>query len=120
MARVGRGEAWWRELLEDWRRSGKPVKRFCVERAVARSAFYRWRKRLSEAGDVTTSERPVRFAPVRLRSRECVALSWDAFGEPGNAGVEIVTPSGYRVRLQRGFDHAALGAAIAVLEGRSC
>ena len=120
MARVVRGEAWWRETVDAWRRSGKPVKRFCAERGVARSAFYRWRKRLSEAGDAPVAARPARFAPVRLRSRECVTLSWGELGAPGSAGVEIVTPGGYRVRLQRGFDQASLGAAIAVLEGRTC
>jgi hypothetical protein len=39
---------------------------------------------------------------------------------PRSSGVEIVLPSGQRVRVGPGFDEDTLRRALAVLEGRPC
>lgn len=107
---------WWRERIERWECSGQSIAAFCRENGIGEKRFYRWRKRLSKEVVQTDSHRLV---PVQVKAPssvgESVIRSAGAF-----AGVEIVAPSGYRLRLDRGFDSATLANALSVLEGGSC
>lgn len=49
--RSRQGEAFWREMVMAWKRSGLGARRFCREQGLAVSTFGLWRKKL--AGETT-------------------------------------------------------------------
>ena len=90
----------WAERIAAQRRSGMSVKQFCKEQGLTEYSFYAWRKRLQEKG-------PVRFALVErsARRQECTA----------EAALELVLPTGERLRIATGVDTATLRAVLDVL-----
>jgi len=40
----------WKEILEDWQKSGLSLKRYCEQRDIIHSAFSRWRNKLLSSG----------------------------------------------------------------------
>jgi hypothetical protein len=71
----------WRDLLDDWKRSGQTVNAFCRDRRLTRSNFDRWRRILATE---PARSKPCPFVPVRV------------VAEPT---AEVVLPSGVVVRL---------------------
>ena len=90
----------WAERIAAQRRSGMAVKQFCKEPSLTECSFYAWRKRLQEQG-------PVRFALVErsLRRQE----------RTGEAALELVLPTGERLRIGTGVDPATLQVVLGVL-----
>lgn len=92
----------WRERIAEQQSSGLPVKQFCNERGLSSWSFYRWRKRLREAG-------PVRFALVERRTQHEQGAT--------NADLELVFATGERLRIRRGVDGATLRTVVEALRG---
>jgi transposase len=92
----------WRERIFEQQGSGLSVKQFCSERGLSSWSFYKWRKRLREAG-------PVRFALVERRTER----------EEGarNADLEVVFATGERLRIRSGVDGATLRTVVEALRG---
>ena len=90
----------WRERLAAQKRSGSSVKQFCKEQGLPVWAFYAWRKRLQEKG-------PVRFALVERRATRQERTA--------EAALELVLPTGERLRIGAGVDTATLRAVLDVL-----
>ena len=90
----------WAERITTQQRSGISVKQFCQERGLTECSFYAWRKRLRENG-------PVRFALVErsVRRQERTA----------EASLELVLPTGERLRIGPGVDITALRTVLDVL-----
>ena len=90
----------WAEQIVAQRRSGMSVKQFCKEQGLTEGSFYGWRKRLQEKG-------PVRFALVErsVRRQERTA-------EPV---LELVLPTGERLRIGAGVDAATLRTVLDML-----
>jgi hypothetical protein len=90
----------WAERIGAQQRSGVSVKQFCKEQGLTEYSFYAWRKRLQQTG-------PVRFALVERRPRP---------QEPAaEAAVELVLPTGERLRISAGVDAATLRTVLDVL-----
>src|ERR1043165_4721755 len=90
----------WVERIAAQQRAGGSVKQFCKEQGLTEYSFYAWRKRLQQTG-------PVRFALVdRSPRREERATE---------AAVELLLPSGERLRISAGVDAATLRAVLDVL-----
>lgn len=90
----------WRERIAEQGRSRESVRRFCKERGLAEHCFYRWRKRLQEEG-------PVRFALVDRGP---------APQEPGReASLELVLPTGERLRIGAGVEGTTLRTVLEAL-----
>jgi transposase-like protein len=90
----------WRERIAEQQRSGLSIKRFCKERNVAEHSFYAWRRRLRE-------DQAVHFALV---NRE------PARRESGyDACVEIILPTGERLRVDAGVDTTTLRTVLEAL-----
>jgi transposase-like protein len=92
----------WRERLAEQARSGLSVKQFCEEHGLTQCSFYAWRKRLRQDG-------PVRFALVDRGA----AQQQTAAG----AGLELVFPTGERLRISGGVDAGTLRLVVAALRG---
>lgn len=103
-------EAWWRQALERFPRSGLSIRDYCERLGVAEQSFYRWRRLLGErdqqAAD-TAAAVPL-FVPVTVEP------------EPEGSVLEVVLPSGVRLGVRPGCAAALLARVLDVLEGRSC
>jgi len=82
----------WRERIADQQSSRTSIKQFCKERGLTEHSFYAWRKRLR-------GPEPVRFAVVDRGPRQEVATE---------ACVELILPSGERLRIASGVDAPTL------------
>ena len=97
---TGPRDEYWREKIAAQERSGRSVQQFCKEQGLNNPSFYYWRKRLRH-------QMPVRFALV------------ETAGAPQRASsehwLELVLPTGERLRIGAGVDAAALGMVLEVL-----
>jgi len=62
-------ERHWRQLLEQWRRSGLSVRAFCAARGLSEQSLYWWRRELA-ARDRRPAAAPAplpHFVPVHVR-----------------------------------------------------
>lgn len=59
--RSRQGEAFWREMVMAWKRSGLGARRFCREQGLAVSTFGLWRKKL--ASGTTAQTNPLAVTP---------------------------------------------------------
>ena len=76
------------------------MKQFCTEQGLTEYSFYAWRKRLQQTG-------PVRFALVDRSPRQ---------QEHGpEAALELMLPTGERLRISAGVDAATLRTVLDVL-----
>jgi len=89
----------WRERIAEQQRSGASIKQFCKERGLAEHSFYAWRRRLR-------GPEPVRFAVVEHSPGRESAM---------NACVELLLPSGERLRIAAGVDGATLRTVLEAL-----
>lgn len=94
-----RGE-YWRERIAAQERSGLSVQQFCKEQGLNNPSFYYWRKRLRQ-------QTPVRFALV-----ETAGASQH---NPSEHCLELMLPTGERLRIGAGVDAAALRTVLEAL-----
>ena len=96
-----------RLLVEQWKQSGTSRLAFCRKHQIAYGSFLYWSK------DVAARDRggflEVRVSPTVSANKSCDAPI-PAFGM-----AEIVAPSGWKVRLSPGFDHAQIEAILSLL-----
>jgi transposase len=82
-------EAYWRERVAAFERSGLSVKQFCEQQQITEQFFYVWRKRLR-------SQPPMRFALVETGGAHPQVSA--------ESGLELVLPTGERLRMGAGLD----------------
>jgi len=124
-----RKEQFWRDRLQEWRRSGQTVRAYCDERRLSEASFYGWRRELgrrdcgARGGRQARRPRQRLFVPVQVMDSQGATSpsSNGAVGENSpHGGVEVVLASGRCLRVQPGFDGPTLAAVVQVLEGRPC
>jgi hypothetical protein len=92
----------WAERIAEQERSGLSVKQFCKERGYSEYCFYTRRKRLRH-------KEPVRFALVETRA---------ARREPAtDVGLELVLPTGERLRIGKQVEAATLRMVLEAVRG---
>jgi len=94
-------KAWtkWRKLVSEQTRSGQTVNAFCRERALCRSYFFAWKKRLRKRG-------AAKFLEVQVKERV----------PSSDAGVEIRLQNGRSLMVRPGFDSEHVRALLALVE----
>ena len=98
----------WRQRMKRWHSSGRSVREFCEAESVPQSAFYFWRRTLTERADereVPRAGTRPQFVPVRVTHV--------------SSAIEVMTTTGRVVRVQAGFDAALLRSVLAAVEA-SC
>jgi hypothetical protein len=100
-------EQFWRRMVREWRNRGLSVRDFCAENDLAEPSFYAWRRTIAERDAAA-----VRFVPVRVVSEEETIVSDNGAG----TGLELVLPTGRRLRIGPGFDAATLQRLLPLLE----
>lgn len=93
-------EKYWREQVAAHERSGLSVKRFCEQQKVTEQSFYVWRKRLR-------NQQVMRFALVDTEVARSQASA--------ESGLELVLPTGERLRIGASFDPATLRKVLEAL-----
>jgi transposase len=110
-ARSSAREQHWREVVAQWRQSGLAVHRFCLERGLAETTFYRWRGELERRDGLKVDRREgskVQFLPVRVTRREVPSRA--------DAGIEVVLANGRCLRVRPGFDRTTLVEVVQLLD----
>ncbi len=114
-------ERFWQGVLKEQAKSGLTVKAFCRQRGVSVPSFYAWRRKLRKRkSDIAGQEdAPPRMVPVT------VLPPVPAVREIGRVPVEIVTPRGFTLRVDRTFSPADVAELLQVVvacssEATSC
>jgi hypothetical protein len=101
----------WRQLIDQWQRSGLTVRDFCQRQHVPVPSFYAWRRTLRQRdGSACPVAPPVTFLPVHVRPDD----------RDAPPPLELVLANGRRLCIPLGFDPNALRALLTVLEDPSC
>jgi transposase-like protein len=137
-------QRYWEEAVRRWKESGRSVRDYCRTEGLRESAFFFWRRKLSQCSQSSDAvgqpaskgsqvtpaprapKRPQRgtpsFLPVRVVGPasggapvQRVATTVEA-----TRGVEIVLAHGRSVRVQAGFDRQTLVDVLALLEVQPC
>ena len=93
----------WRATLAAWTQSGQSINAFCRERKLTRSNFDRWRRIL--AVEPRESPQASAFVPVRV------------IPDPV---VEVILPSGVRLRVPLGADVQQVARLAHALGAEAC
>jgi hypothetical protein len=96
-------KAWtkWRRLVSEQARSGQTITAFCRERALCRSYFFVWKKRLRKSATA-------KFLEVQMMEPAPSAAD--------DPRVEVRLQNGRSLVVGRGFDAGHLRALLAVVE----
>jgi len=106
-------ERHWRQLIEQWQRSGLTVGAFCQCHRLAVSSFYAWRRTIVQRDRLTLpspTPEPVTFLPVHVRHDEA----------PTQPPLDLVLADGRCLRIPHGFDPAHLRRVLRALEDSPC
>ena len=104
----------WAKRVERWKDSGLSAAEFAAEIGVTRSALSWWKWRLSKkvATEETPPRRRRRPTKVRISPVTFVEMSSPKAPEP----IEVILPSGVRVRVPVGVDVDSIARVLGVLE----
>ena len=56
----------WRDLVDEWKRSGQAINAFCRDRKLTRSNFDRWRRILAAEPTTSKASSSTSFVPLRV------------------------------------------------------
>lgn len=100
-------EAFWRMAIEEQASSGLSVREFCRREGIAEASFYAWRREIrrrdgsvDEAAELVPVQVVDKLSPATVPSSETGGL------------MEIVTPSGFTLRLDDHIEPAQLRALL--------
>jgi hypothetical protein len=97
-------ESHWRQLIEEWSRSGQTQPAFCRQRDVSLWSFRSWRGRLLKRDGQRTRRSPRRFTPVEV------------IPSANGSTVEITLTNGRTLRVPSALDPQQVGRLISVAE----
>ena len=109
---------YWQNVVRRWQRDGGDVRAYCRKAGVKESAFYWWRRRLTEdkpkiVNRTMASALPARPQFVPLQVVADPAVGW-------GSAVEVVLGNGRIVRVRAGMDRRLLAEVLSVAEEQSC
>jgi hypothetical protein len=102
----------WLQHVRRWQTSRLSVRAYCERHQLGEASFYAWKRTLQQRGLLSESAQDA-AAPVFLP----VAVSAADIRTPS---LELVSPTGWTVRLAAGFDATTLRQLLAVLREQSC
>jgi transposase-like protein len=108
-----RREMFWRQLFQQWHRSGLTVRAFCAKHGLAEPSFYAWRRILSERDQQRAT--PV-ACPSRATNTQPAFVPVHVMTTPASAVLELVVDQNLVLRVPVGFDAATLRHLLAILK----
>ncbi|MGI9473327.1 MAG: IS66 family insertion sequence element accessory protein TnpA [Rubripirellula sp.] len=108
-------EEFWRLVLEEQRRCGLSVRKFCQQKAISEPSFYSWRKELPkrDAERAADAEGNGRLIPVDIVTATCDSVM--PRGQNMNMPVEICTPRGFTLRFDHGTPPGTISRLLDVI-----
>jgi transposase-like protein len=103
----GKGEAYWRRVVQQQAASGGTIRDFCRRNRLRESTFYFWRRQLQRRD----SERPparVAFVPVSVKPEAAEPAAREDPEGTQVGRIEIVLPAGQCIGLTPPVDRQAL------------
>ena len=82
----------WEDHIQAWQQSGLTQVEYCRENKLKNHQWWYWRKRISHPYDTDVTFVPLRFSSSKI----------------SQVGIRVVTPNGYRIELDHGFDFSKL------------
>ena len=91
----------WEDHIQAWQQSGLTQVEYCRENHLKNHQWWYWRKRISHPSDTDVTFVPLRFSSSKI----------------SQAGIRVVTPNGYRIEIDNGFDFSKLRQLITAVRG---
>ena len=91
----------WEDHIQLWQASGTNQAEYCRQNNLKMHQWWYWRKRISQS-----TESGIKFVPLNFSS-----------GKFCRGGVNVVTPNGYRIEVDHGFDISKLRQLITAVRG---
>ena len=91
----------WEGHLQVWQQSGLTQAEYCRQNNLKNHRWWYWRKRISHPPDTGVTFVPLRFSSSKI----------------SQTGIRVVTPNGYRIELDNGFDFSRLRQLLAAVRG---
>jgi len=91
----------WEDLVQAWQQSGPTQAEYCRQNNLKNYRWWYWRKRISHP-----PETDITFVPLRFSSNKI-----------SRTGISVVTPNGYRIECDNGFDFSKLQQLILAVRG---
>ena len=91
----------WENHIQASQQSGLTQVEYCRENNLKNHQWWYWRKRISHPSDTDVTFVPLRFSSSKI----------------SQAGIRVVTPNGYRIELDPGFDFSKLRQLITAVRG---
>ena len=91
----------WEDHIQAWQQSGLAQVEYCRENNLKNHQWWYWRKRISHPSDTDVSFVPLRFSSSKI----------------SRPGISVVTPNGYRIEIDDGFDFSKLRQLITTVRG---
>jgi hypothetical protein len=112
---------YWQQVIDQQQHSGLSIKAFCTQQNISAPSFYQWKSKLQarQLTSATRSDGGNRLLPVEV-------IATDSEQKPLAARcVQIITPSGYCVRLDSHMSIEQLSSLLGMMEstgerGPSC
>jgi len=108
-------EQFWRRVLEERPRSGMTVNAFCSKSGVSVPSYYAWRRRIqasdSQPSDSAIAPGEASLVPVTVV--DSVIENADAVAADR---IEIVTPNGFIIRMNRCIEANSIAQLLRVIE----
>lgn len=119
MAGAGRSldkEAFWRLVLDEHEASGLTVRAFCKQESLSEPSFYTWRKELRKRDQESAVVQESRLLPVEIVGGSAVSTPPRLTSERNSsAALEVVTPTGYTLRLEQDVDPCRPGQLLSAV-----
>jgi transposase-like protein len=91
----------WKKRLNRLSQSGMSIAAFCRREKVSQASLYTWRKRFTQASPNSATPQTMRLVPVKVLPNAV---------PQGNPGIELVFPSGHRLRFSADIEPERLAA----------
>ena len=91
----------WENHIQAWQESGMTQAGYCRQKNLKNHRWWYWRKRISFSRDTDVTFVPLRFSSSKV----------------SRSGISVVTPNGYRIEIDNGYDISKLRQLIAVVRG---
>ena len=92
---------YWEDQIQAWQTSGLTQAEHCQRNNLKMHQWRYWRKRISQATDSD-----VMFVPLSFSS-----------GKISGPQISVVTPNGYRIEVDNGFDFSKLRQLVEAVKG---
>ena len=91
----------WEDHIQTWQQSGLAQIAYCRENNLKNHQWWYWRKRISHPTETDVSFVPLRFSSSKI----------------SRSGISVVTPNGYRIEIDDGFDFSKLRQLVLAVRG---